>query len=86
MIWATTANRHYLDGLIGVGAKVATVKRNVRVTDMVGTRGATWYFASDGPATLVLKVQRGAVTEVGIATHSVTASSRLRRLLAKSLT
>ncbi len=79
VVWISTSNRRYAAAGIRPGAKLAAARRrlHLRRGSQVGLN--RWYFGSDGPATVLLKVRRGVVEEIGIASPQLTKTAAGRR-------
>ena len=86
VVLALTANQHYSLDHITAGSGIAIVRKRLAHANAHARRlriGAnTWYVLRRGKATKVIKVQNGAVQEVGIASYALTAThTQQRRLL-----
>jgi hypothetical protein len=82
VVLALTANRFYALGGIRPGARVPSRSRTLRGSQRFTIGQNAWYLVRGKRATGVLRVRRGIVQEVGIATKALTAGRlRGRRLL-----
>ncbi|MEA2213632.1 MAG: hypothetical protein QOF83_3580 [Solirubrobacteraceae bacterium] len=83
VVLALTANRHYALKGVRPGSRMATAARHLHAGHGIRIGKNTWYVVGAGSARGVLKVRRGVIGEVGIATRALTANrTAARRLLA----
>ena len=76
VVLVLTANAHFAIRGIRPGARLAVARRRLHLTRFhVGLN--YWYLAPDGPARAILKVRRGRVEEIGIATPTFTSQRRV---------
>jgi hypothetical protein len=84
MVALTAGHRYALHG-VRAGTKLAKVRRRLHVGRAYHVGKNLWYITPNGPSHGVLKVRRGVIQEIGIAskrfTGSVAARRRFLRLL-----
>jgi hypothetical protein len=73
-----TANRRYALRGVRPGARLAKVRRKLKLGRGFRVGANTWYFTANGPSQGLLKVRRGVIEEVGIADKTLTGSLRLK--------
>ena len=84
VIWASTSNAHYAFNGVRVGSTLSSARRRLGGGNLFHVGLNHWFFAREGSITLVLKVRRGTVRELGIANHSLTRGRRAQRRFIRS--
>lgn len=79
VVWASTANGFYSLRGVRPGMRLALAAARLRVGRGIHVGLNWWYFARGGAANGLLKVRRGIVEEIGIATQQLTASLAQQR-------
>ncbi|HEY2005439.1 MAG TPA: CocE/NonD family hydrolase [Solirubrobacteraceae bacterium] len=74
-----TANRHYALHGVRPNTRLAKVARKLHVGKAFHVGRNFWYLAPNGASTGILKVRRGRIQEIGVATKSVTWSRGIAR-------
>jgi ABC-2 type transport system ATP-binding protein len=76
-----TANHHYALKGVRVGARVAAVRKRLRLGPEYAIGLNDWYLAPAGATREIVKVRHGRIQELGIANPQVTSGSLLLRFL-----
>ena len=85
-VWASTTNSFYAIHGIRVGTRIATARKALKLTGPVRVRQNTWYLARNGASTAVFKARGTTITEIGIATKTLSAGHKRQVALLKSFT
>jgi hypothetical protein len=85
IVWASTSNRFYSVRGVQPGTLLKTAARRLRLPRAVNAGPDRWYFTPTRASTIVLKVRRGRVAEIGIAMKSLSRSPSTRRGFVTSL-
>jgi hypothetical protein len=78
---ALSANRHYSLHGARPGMRFSLRARGLHLRASYRVAGVTWHLAAVRGATGLLRVRRGVISEVGIATRSLTDRAHARRFL-----
>ena len=84
VIWTSTASPFYSARGVRPGATLAAARRHLTLTGPFRVGLNTWYLATHGPTTVVLKVRHGIVQEIGIGEKSLTRGHRAQRTFLQS--
>jgi len=79
VIWISTASAFYAIDGVRPGAAVTAAASRLKLGAPFAIGSNRWYLAPAGPATAVLKVRRGIVQEIGIASKQLTKSRSAQR-------
>ena len=78
VIWAATVSTFYDLHGVRVGTTLKDAHRHLKLTGPIRIAGGDWYLAPNGSATGILKVGKGAVTEIGIGEKALTHGQKTR--------
>jgi hypothetical protein len=83
-VWASTTNSFYAIHGIRVGTLLSKARKALKLTGPVRVRHNTWYLARNGASTAVFKARGRTITEIGIATKTLSTGHKQRVALLKS--
>ena len=84
VVLVLTANRHYALRGVRPDTRLARVARRLRAGRPYHVGRNTWYLVPDGRGRGVLKVRRGTIQEIGIATASLVRTRAAARRFLRS--
>jgi 6-phosphogluconolactonase (cycloisomerase 2 family) len=79
VIWASTASAYYTANGIRVGATIGAAGKALKLTGPIKLGANDWYLAPERSSTIVLKVRRGLIQEVGIGDRALTLGAKAQR-------
>jgi hypothetical protein len=84
VIWASTSSGYYTLAGIRPGASISAAATALKLTRPFQIGRNTWYLASNGSSTAVLKTRQGIVQEIGIASKQLAHGRKAQRTFLKS--
>lgn len=78
IVLALTANRHYALRGVRPGARLAKVRRRLKIGRGYRIGRNTWYLTPNGTSHGLIKVQQGVIEEVGIVDRQLTSRGHRR--------
>lgn len=85
VVWITTASAFYGLNGIRVGSTTAAAQAVVHPSSVFHRGPNDWYFASDGPATVILEARRGAIRTIGLASRALSRTRTAQRRLLREI-
>jgi hypothetical protein len=84
VVWASTANDYYAVHGVVPGSSLRAARHRLHLSRAYHVGRNFWYFAPNGSSRALLKVRRGEVQEIGIATKRLTGTRRAQRAFVRS--